>query len=75
MDMRTGELYKSLEEAEQDIKKQFDSLEDSKETIEKRLSELMPINEDEYKELEGMNRAERRRWARQKQKEKRRNKS
>lgn len=65
MDTRTGKLYANYAEAVQELELQ----KIEKEEIESR---LMALNETEYKELSGMNRAEKRRWAREQKKNRKR---
>lgn len=66
MDTRTGELYKNIDDAEKKLKEE--GL-----TEEEMMKALMPLNAEKYFELMEMNRAARRRWAReQKKKQKKR---
>jgi hypothetical protein len=59
----TGELYKSYADAEKKLL--AEGL--TQEQIDKR---LVPISHEEYEDLSHMNRAERRRWEREKRKAK-----
>ncbi len=68
MNRDTGELYKNLKDAEKEIEERFRS---NPEKQINKISKLIPLDQGEYKMLKGMTRAERRRWARENKKEKR----
>ena len=58
MNIDTGKLYEDKEEAIKEL------IEEGC-TREEALAKLLPLNKCEYDELKGMNRAQRRRWARE----------
>ena len=60
MDSGTGKLYESREDA----LKKFEKLLD-KDAYEKKKNDLIPLNPKEFGKLKGMNRAQRRQWARE----------
>lgn len=64
MNVDTGELYQNYNEAYEKLIKEF-----SESEVKRKLKH---ITIDEYVELKGMNRAARRRWAREQQKKRKR---
>ena len=61
MDTGTGKLYESYDDAVSEIQKRAI-------TVTEPGRRLIPINAEEYEELKGMNRAQRRRWAKENRK-------
>ena len=61
MNIKTYELYPNYDEAIEKLKNEGMS-------EQKAISALVPLDSNEYEELQGLNRAERRRWLRAKQK-------